>query len=383
MARQRVPRCTVMATAGCARPGAQALGPPRRRRAAAAARRRGATQVLMQHRAPWTANGDTWGLPGGARDSHESARRPHCGGRRGGRRGARVRPGARRAARLPRRLALHHRRRRGPGCASPSWATRRAGTCAGWPRRRSSCWTCTPASPAPGPCSGSSTGPERGAAGQMRRAAARPARGARPSGTPAQPRAAPPWCAACRCGRGRPAARPAPGSRRSGSPRTPARSRPCRAARPAPAPGWQRDRVVPVALRGWPPRRAASARSARAATRRRAPRSRPSSSASTIVADRHELAVGEHVAVDERGLRRLRSGGPGRREIAWLSSRPSGRSSAYRCGRVAGQRVGADVLGHADARDRVVRAVVDVAVVLHADLDEVRRRRPRRPASRA
>jgi len=33
-----------------------------------------ATEVLMQHRAPWTANGDTWGLPGGARDSHESAR---------------------------------------------------------------------------------------------------------------------------------------------------------------------------------------------------------------------------------------------------------------------------------------------------------------------
>jgi 8-oxo-dGTP diphosphatase len=27
--------------------------------------------VLLQHRAAWTANGDTWGLPGGARDSHE------------------------------------------------------------------------------------------------------------------------------------------------------------------------------------------------------------------------------------------------------------------------------------------------------------------------
>ncbi len=27
----------------------------------------------MQHRAAWTANGGTWGLPGGARDSHESA----------------------------------------------------------------------------------------------------------------------------------------------------------------------------------------------------------------------------------------------------------------------------------------------------------------------
>lgn len=29
--------------------------------------------VLLQHRAAWTANGDTWGVPGGARDSHETA----------------------------------------------------------------------------------------------------------------------------------------------------------------------------------------------------------------------------------------------------------------------------------------------------------------------
>ena len=29
-------------------------------------------EVLLQHRAPWVHNGDTWGLPGGARDSHES-----------------------------------------------------------------------------------------------------------------------------------------------------------------------------------------------------------------------------------------------------------------------------------------------------------------------
>jgi 8-oxo-dGTP diphosphatase len=29
-------------------------------------------KVMMQHRAPWVHNGDTWGLPGGARDSHES-----------------------------------------------------------------------------------------------------------------------------------------------------------------------------------------------------------------------------------------------------------------------------------------------------------------------
>lgn len=29
--------------------------------------------VLLQHRAPWSHLGGTWGLPGGARDSHESA----------------------------------------------------------------------------------------------------------------------------------------------------------------------------------------------------------------------------------------------------------------------------------------------------------------------
>lgn len=29
--------------------------------------------VLLQHRAPWTAHGGTWGIPGGSRDSHETA----------------------------------------------------------------------------------------------------------------------------------------------------------------------------------------------------------------------------------------------------------------------------------------------------------------------
>lgn len=29
--------------------------------------------VLMQHRAAWTAQGDTWALPGGAREHHETA----------------------------------------------------------------------------------------------------------------------------------------------------------------------------------------------------------------------------------------------------------------------------------------------------------------------
>lgn len=28
--------------------------------------------VLLQHRAIWTADGGTWGVPGGARDSHET-----------------------------------------------------------------------------------------------------------------------------------------------------------------------------------------------------------------------------------------------------------------------------------------------------------------------
>ena len=29
-------------------------------------------EILLQHRAPWVHNGDTWVIPGGARDSHES-----------------------------------------------------------------------------------------------------------------------------------------------------------------------------------------------------------------------------------------------------------------------------------------------------------------------
>jgi 8-oxo-dGTP pyrophosphatase MutT (NUDIX family) len=31
------------------------------------------TRSVLQHRSPWTHNGDTWGVPGGARDSHEDA----------------------------------------------------------------------------------------------------------------------------------------------------------------------------------------------------------------------------------------------------------------------------------------------------------------------
>lgn len=33
----------------------------------------GSAVVLLQHRAAWSHQGDTWGLPGGARDSHETA----------------------------------------------------------------------------------------------------------------------------------------------------------------------------------------------------------------------------------------------------------------------------------------------------------------------
>ena len=33
----------------------------------------GSTGILLQHRAVWSHQGGTWGLPGGARDSHESA----------------------------------------------------------------------------------------------------------------------------------------------------------------------------------------------------------------------------------------------------------------------------------------------------------------------
>lgn len=33
----------------------------------------GSAAVLLQHRAVWSHQGGTWGLPGGARDSHETA----------------------------------------------------------------------------------------------------------------------------------------------------------------------------------------------------------------------------------------------------------------------------------------------------------------------
>ena len=32
----------------------------------------GRREIFLQHRAPWVHNGDTWGIPGGAKDSHET-----------------------------------------------------------------------------------------------------------------------------------------------------------------------------------------------------------------------------------------------------------------------------------------------------------------------
>lgn len=42
----------------------------------------GTAAVLLQHRAAWSHQGGTWGLPGGARDSHETPKRPPCVRRR-------------------------------------------------------------------------------------------------------------------------------------------------------------------------------------------------------------------------------------------------------------------------------------------------------------
>ena len=54
-----------------------------------------------------------------------------------------------------------------------------------------------------------------------------------------------------------------------------------------------------------------------------------------------------------------------------MSSRPPGRSRPVSARRTPGSLRPPDVLGHADRADRVERAVVDVAVVLDADLDPV------------
>ena len=38
----------------------------------------GTPYVLLQHRAPWSHGGDTWGVPGGARDRDEDAAQAAC-----------------------------------------------------------------------------------------------------------------------------------------------------------------------------------------------------------------------------------------------------------------------------------------------------------------
>ena len=72
----------------------------------------GAPYVLLQHRAPWSHGGDTWGVPGGARDRGRDRR---AGGAARDGRGdlPRRRAGraARRARRRPRHLELHDARR--------------------------------------------------------------------------------------------------------------------------------------------------------------------------------------------------------------------------------------------------------------------------------
>ena len=131
----------------------------------------------------------------------------------------------------------------------------------------------------------------------------------------------------------------------------------------------QRDRLVPAALRGWPPSGGGSASSARGAIRRRAPRSRSAAWRRTTSADVEELAVGEHVAPDEgappeRRAARLRDGvveeTPGR-----------ARADARRVSKYCVIRDVPDVLEHPDRGDRVEGLAAEVAVVLQPDLDPV------------
>ena len=99
--------------------------------------------VLLQHRAPWSHQGGTWGLPGGARDSHETAEagrgpRGARGGRPARRPADRARDrGHRRGRRRADALDLHHRDRRRRRTAARPCPTGRAPSCAGWPRTRS------------------------------------------------------------------------------------------------------------------------------------------------------------------------------------------------------------------------------------------------------
>ena len=85
-----------------------------------------------------------------------------------------------------------------------------------------------------------------------------------------------------------------------------------------------------------------------------------------------QLAVGEDVAVDERGpvpLGVARRSGPTRDRV--VEQPPPRRQEGVQVGGVLAQLGQADVLGHPDAGDGVVRPVGHVAVVLDADLDPV------------
>ena len=71
------------------------------------------TAVLLQHRAVWSHHGDTWGLPGGARDSHETPEQAALreAVEESGLDAGRSRD--RRVGRRSRSLGVHDRRRRG------------------------------------------------------------------------------------------------------------------------------------------------------------------------------------------------------------------------------------------------------------------------------
>ena len=128
------------------------------------------------------------------------------------------------------------------------------------------------------------------------------------------------------------------------------------------------DGVVPVGLEVGRPTPAASWRSARAATRRRAPRSRPAPSPAPCRRRRSARRRGT------RSARRTSGGRASTRrptEMAWLSSRPVGTSALRRMAKYSSIRLRADVLGHPDRADRVELLVAELAVVLQPDLDLV------------
>ena len=321
-----------------------------------------ATEVLMQHRAPWTANGDTWGLPGGARDSHESARETAL-------REAAEEAGVAAAAV---RVLDELRTTTAAGATSP-WSPRpceritivaneesldlrwvaeaevelldlHPGFARTWPLLR-----------------------------EVRGSEPAPAWRGRAARRPLSRPAAPPCCAACHCchaDAGRTASTwltPEPvgleRERGAGHVEPP---------HPGTAGAGQGDRLVPARLEVGDPgpqrqgvvlAQGLDVADLEAGLLERADHGR----------QRLELAVGEDVALDERASVDGSSGGPGGRAIAWLSSRPPGAQQRVQVRGVSGSRAQPDVLGHADAGDGVERAVGDVAVVLHPDLDPVAR----------